>query len=280
MIPRMETQTSIGPPGNPPRAFTLIELLVVIAIIAILAALLLPVLSKAKALAQSLRCLNNLRQLNIAWHCYTIDNTDRLVLGAWNQHPGGWIDGWMVLGQANVTDNTNVENFKGNLSLLWPCLGKVQVYKCPGDPSMATFAKATVPRVRSVSLNAKMNNPWDENTVAWDARFVTFRKTAQIPKAAMILTFVDERADSIDDGSFSVDMADSNASAAHVNWPASYHNRAGNICFVDGHSEHHKWVDPRTTIPLHTTQMAWQTFSPNNKDVAWLQQHFTIPVAR
>src|ERR1700722_6397904 len=68
-------------------AFTLIELLVVIAIIAILAAMLLPALGRAKQRAQAIACMNQLKQLTLAWLMYAGDNNSRLALDGDQTHP-------------------------------------------------------------------------------------------------------------------------------------------------------------------------------------------------
>jgi len=100
---------------NPRRAFSLVELLVVIAIIGILAALLLPVLSSAKARARRTECLNNLKQINSGLHLYAGDNEDTLP----NSGPGTYI--------------LYKEAVKNYVSLHGPSSPQDRVFACPAD---------------------------------------------------------------------------------------------------------------------------------------------------
>jgi prepilin-type N-terminal cleavage/methylation domain-containing protein len=121
---------------KPRRAFTLIELLVVIAILAILAALLLPVLSKAKNQAAKTTDINNLKQIMTAMHVYASDEGDVLPPPNWDDGHGT-ITGWLYKPSAPDTNSFVVQS-----GLLWAVLLNAKIYFCPMDnPAAAVFSE-------------------------------------------------------------------------------------------------------------------------------------------
>jgi len=109
--------------GPGPRAFTLIKLLVVIAIIAILAALLLPALSRAKERSKRVSCLNNLKQLAIGLHVYSMDFNDR-ILEARNSDPinktGFWVQNCLNPPEATAAATMGLK-VETNYASVWTC---------------------------------------------------------------------------------------------------------------------------------------------------------------
>jgi prepilin-type N-terminal cleavage/methylation domain-containing protein/prepilin-type processing-associated H-X9-DG protein len=278
--PLMKRQRTLGA-----GAFTLMELLVVVAVIAVLAGLLLPALTAAKAKAQGAYCINNARQLTLAWSMYAADNEDRLVynLGGDRTKPSlplnlnsNWVGN--VMTWELDRDNTNLAFIK-KAKLAPFSASAPQIYRCPADHVLSEVQRKAgwTERVRSVSMNAmvgdagpamrgytNMNNP----------EYRQFLKLSTLPNPAQIFVFLDEHPDSINDGYF-LNRADD---FEWVDLPASYHNGAGSFSFADGHTELHRWLFANTRRPAKpdTVPLPFAILPQESADFDWLMQRTSV----
>jgi prepilin-type processing-associated H-X9-DG protein len=304
-------QTQMGGAIKKARAFTLIGLLVVIVTMAILTLMLLPTLTRSKALAQETRCLNNMRQLMLAALLYADNNAgiwfpNQPGQPAWVNDPMGWNDGGPPWPSTNrqllvTARGSALANETGDFSFFAPYIKDPSVYKCPCDPSTADGG---APRCRSYSANNAVGTIWTTSgpcvvagqpvTGQWlsgaendCARYGhTYGKSADMnrPNPVNLFVFAEENPDSINDSGLAVQIGMTTIGGDFIDMPSNLHGGAGSFSFADGHAAIHKWLGPlvgRIKFVQNGSfpgNVAVGAKAGDLRDLNWLQSHTSSPV--
>ncbi len=243
------------------KGFTLIELLVVIAIIAVLLAILMPALSRVKEQGKRATCLSNLKQLTLAWIMYADENDDKLVngdTGEYSIHANEtpWVlKDW----QSGMTVKQKTDAILGGA--LWPYTKSLKLYKCPTVGKIVRGGNLE-DIMRTYSVSDSMNcKDWS----SMNAKMV--KKRLDIENPAYRFVFLD------DGGTITSALGGWTVYVRDEKWwdpPPIRHGDGSTFSFADGHSDYHKWKDPRTLeFGKRVPPTAFSAVQAGNEDIHW-----------
>ena len=287
--------------------FTLIELLVVIAIIAILAAMLLPALAKAKQRATTAACLNDEKQLALAWIMYSDDNIDLLVnLSTYTASPlttspdgAPWRTDIYNSEQIPLPNLATSAGWQAGIEQgykkptagidgpLYRYAPNADLVHCPGDK------RYQLPYPAGATPRSGGPYSWDSYSGAaflngeGRASSNNIKKRPAVTRPSDKFIWVegaDMRGENV--GSWGMNnygtAAAAFSDAQFQDSPAAFHVTSATFNFCDGHAESHKWLDGSTIAFANDTTKAkdsggtTQTAANNHKnpDLQWIGSHY------
>jgi len=210
-------------------AFTLVELLVVISILGILAALLLPVLSKAKERAYQTTCSDNLRQLGVAFNLYCSEFSEQFPAPGSKDTYGPQPEDWIWWQNDRGVQNSSIARFVGNFNpklFTCPIDGRAQKYQDQGylddEPYRYSYSFTSYDLTNNLNLGM--------STIITQTREVYPFKTTAIRSPSAKIMLVEESDATINDPRWV-------PTGAKPSLISTRHRGRGDVTFADGHVE-------------------------------------------
>jgi prepilin-type N-terminal cleavage/methylation domain-containing protein len=267
------------------RAFTLVELLVVIAIIALLMALLMPALRLAQDQAMGILCVNNVKQLSMAWFSYTVDN-DGMLMGGHRVRDGNFKDniafpdGFWINPPHDAAGNYTSNNPPGVLEdklrgiktgKIFPYVKNLKLFHCAAD------ARIDMPLQLahcSYSIAGGMNgeDAYGNNRKQYPDRVAEVYEEIRNPAGKLV--FIEET----DSRGWNMGSWIMNTTGNCWTDPlAGWHNDRNTLGFADSHAEKHRWLS-KYTIEMNRTQITFcvdtNTDPDDDADLYYMQRSY------